>query len=69
MNMNRKGVRGFADKTKKALEDSKKHCAVCGEPIELIRHVVTLKDEVKGTIRFKEKMVGVCNCNRNEIYK
>lgn len=67
--MAKRVTKGFADKTQKALKDSKKHCAVCGEPIELVKHVVTLKDEVKNTIRFKEKMVGVCNCNRNEIYK
>ncbi|MDO9547835.1 MAG: hypothetical protein Q7J65_02580 [Candidatus Marinimicrobia bacterium] len=67
--MAKRVTKGFADKMSKALKDSKKHCAVCGEPIELVKHVVTQKVTVSDTIRFKEKMVGVCNCNRNEIYK
>lgn len=61
--------KGFADKTSKALRDNKKHCAVCGEAIEFIKHIVTVTDSKSNSIRFKEKMVGVCNCNRNEIYK
>lgn len=67
--MAKRVTKGFADKTQKALKDSKKHCAVCGEPIELIKHVTTQKSTGSDTIRFKEKMVGVCNCNRNEIFK
>jgi len=61
--------RGFADKAAKALKDNKKHCAVCGEAIELVKHVVTVTDPTTDSIRFNEKMVGVCGCNRNEIYK
>jgi hypothetical protein len=61
--------KGFADKTSKALRDNKKHCAVCGEAIEFIKHIVTVTDSKSNSIRFKEKMVGVCKCNRNEIYK
>jgi len=67
--MAKRVTKGFADKTQKALKDSKKHCAVCGEPIELIKHIVTQTNTISDTIRFKEKMVGVCNCNRSEIYK
>jgi len=61
--------KGFADKTSKALRDYKKHCAVCGEAIEFIKHIVTVTEPTTKSIRFKEKIVGVCNCNRNEIYK
>jgi hypothetical protein len=61
--------KGFADKTSKALRDYKKHCAICSEPIEFIKHIVTVTDSTTKSIRFKEKMVGVCKCNRSEIYK
>lgn len=67
--MAKRVTKGFADKTAKALRDTKKHCAVCGEPIEMIKHIVTQQSGNGETIRFKEKMVAVCNCNRNEIYK
>jgi len=61
--------KGFADKTSKALRDYKKHCVVCGEAIEQIKHIITVTDSKSNSIRCKEKMVGVCNCNRSEIYK
>ncbi|MBN2600582.1 MAG: hypothetical protein JXR87_01170 [Candidatus Marinimicrobia bacterium] len=67
--MAKRVTKGFADKTQKALKDAKKHCAVCGEPIELIKHIITQTNPNSDTIRFKEKMVGICNCNRSEIYK
>ncbi|HDP66888.1 MAG TPA: hypothetical protein ENN20_00125 [Candidatus Marinimicrobia bacterium] len=66
--MAKRVTKGFADKTAKALRDTKRHCAVCGEPIEMIKHVVT-QQAGGGSIRFKEKMVAVCNCNRSEVYK
>ncbi|MDD5764757.1 MAG: hypothetical protein PHW79_00705 [Candidatus Marinimicrobia bacterium] len=61
--------KGFGDKNAKALKDSKKHCAVCGEPIELVKRIMTVTDNEKNSVRFQEKMVGVCKCNRSEIYK
>ncbi|MFA4839415.1 MAG: hypothetical protein WC703_08070 [Candidatus Neomarinimicrobiota bacterium] len=61
--------KGFGDKTSKALKDFKKHCAVCGEPIELVKRILTVTDEEKNSVRFQEKMVGVCKCNRSEIFK
>jgi len=66
--MAKRVTKGFADKTSKALKDNKRHCAVCGDPIEMIKHVVTNKDTAKDAIRFKEKIIGVCSCNRNDIF-
>jgi hypothetical protein len=67
--MAKRVTKGFADKTAKALKDNKMHCAVCGDPIEMIKHIVTQRDAASDTIRFKEKVIGVCSCNRNDIYK
>jgi hypothetical protein len=67
--MARRVSKGFAEKAAKALKDNKKHCAVCGEAIELVKHVVTVTDLATDSIRFREKMVSICGCNRNEIYK
>ena len=61
--------KGFGDKTSKALKDFKKHCPVCGEPIEFIKRIITITNPEKNSIRFQEKMVGVCKCNRSEIYQ
>jgi len=64
-----KGGKGFADKTSKAGKNTKTVCPVCGEPIDYIKHVTTVSDAGKKSMRFTEKMVGVCKCNRDQIYK
>lgn len=61
--------KGFADKTAKALKDYKKHCSVCGVPIEMVKHIVSIIDTAKNSVRFQEKMVGVCKCNRSQVFK
>lgn len=67
--MAKRVTKGFAAKNAKALADSKRHCQVCGEAIEMVKHIVTIADGEKQTMRFKEKMERVCGCNRNEIFK
>jgi C4-type Zn-finger protein len=67
--MAKKTGRGFADKVAKSSQDFRKHCPVCGEAIEMVKHIIPVQDEATNSIRFKERMVGVCNCNRSEIHK
>jgi hypothetical protein len=64
-----KGGKGFADKTSKAGKIAKKTCPVCGEPIDYVKHVTTVSDADNKSMRFTEKMVAVCKCNRDQIYK
>ena len=63
-----KGGKGFADKTSKTSKNKKTICPVCGESIEFIKHIETV-NPTPNSMRFKEKMVGVCKCNRAEIIK
>lgn len=67
--MAKKGARSFAAKVAKSTADAKRHCPVCGEAIEYIKQITTVTDKENHSMRFKEKMVAVCKCNRNEVYK
>ncbi len=60
---------GFAAKVAKASVDFKIHCPVCGEAIEIVKHISTVSNPENNTVRFKERMIKVCKCNRSEIYK
>ena len=61
--------RSFASKVAKAgaKEQMGKYCPNCGEAMNMVHLVTSEKSEI-GTWRFKEKFVGVCKCNQNEIY-
>jgi len=67
--MAKRVTKGFGDKTAKALMDFKKHCPVCGEAIEMVKHITPVIEPSTNSLRFKEAMVHVCKCNRSEIYK
>ncbi|MBO8130218.1 MAG: hypothetical protein H0Z29_01725 [Candidatus Marinimicrobia bacterium] len=62
-------VSGFADKLRKQMTDYSTHCPVCGESIQFIKHIISVEDEKKKSIRFKEKVERVCKCTRQEIFK
>ncbi len=65
-----KGVKGFADKVAKSSKDNKTYCPVCGESIEYVKHIVTTSDPSnKRSMRFKEQIVCICKCNRDQIYQ
>jgi hypothetical protein len=56
----------FADKVKK--EKHVVYCPKCGGAIQPILYVTSEKSK-SGSWRFREKHVGVCKCNHDEIYK
>lgn len=64
-----KGGKGFAEKTAKSAKNTKIVCPVCGENIDYVKHIETISDPAKKSMRFKEKMVGICKCNHDQIYK
>ncbi len=67
--MAKRVTKGFAAKNEKALSDSKNHCSVCGESIEMVKHIVTIGDEKANNVRFREKIERVCKCNKTKIFK
>lgn len=56
----------FADKVKK--ETHVVHCPECGGAIEQLLYITSVRSS-SGTWKFKQKHVGVCKCNHDEIYK
>lgn len=60
---------GFAAKVAKSSVDLKIHCPVCGEAIDVVKYISTINSPENNAMRFKEKMIKVCKCNRNEFYK
>ncbi len=45
-----------------------KTCPVCGDQISYVKHFMS--DATLNTgVKFKQKVLGVCSCNKNEIYK
>ncbi len=67
--MAKRVTKGFADKTAKALRDARKHCPTCGEPIEFVKYIGTGTDPEKNSMKFKERILQICSCNRNEYFK
>jgi hypothetical protein len=55
----------FADKVKK--EAHVVHCPKCGAAIERVLVVNSVKSS-SGAWKFKQKNVGVCKCNQDEVY-
>lgn len=43
-------------------------CPVCGEQINYVKHFSSDKGMKTGA-KFKHKVLGVCACNKNEVYK
>ena len=59
--------KSFAAKLAKAGGASSAHCATCGELINMVHVVKTVKNEDKGSHKFKEESVRFCKCNQNEL--
>jgi len=47
-------------------EKTGKTCPECGQQISYIKHYVSEPSD-SGKVKFKQKVVGVCNCNKKEI--
>jgi hypothetical protein len=56
----------FADKVKK--EKHVVHCSKCGGAIDWVLCVTSEKSS-SGSWKFRQKHVGVCKCNHDEVYK
>jgi hypothetical protein len=59
-------VTTFADKVKK--EKHVVYCPKCGGVIEHVLCVTSTKSS-SGSWKFRQRHVGVCKCNHDEIYK
>lgn len=40
-------------------------CAVCGEQISYVKHYANVKS-ANGSMKYKQKVVGICACNKKE---
>ncbi len=40
-------------------------CPTCGEQISYVKHYASVKTAADGT-KFKQKVVGICGCNKKE---
>jgi len=67
--MAKKSKGGFVAKMLKAQQDFRVHCPVCNEAISYVKHIVTETNPKNNSVCFKEKMVGICKCNKNDIFK
>lgn len=59
--------KSFAAKLAKAGGASSAHCATCGEVLNMVQVVKLVKNEDKGSYKFKEDFVPFCKCNQNEL--
>jgi hypothetical protein len=57
----------FADKVAHAQARGQRSCPQCGSPIQVVK-LVTSERSSKGSYRFIQKMVNVCQCNDKEVY-
>ena len=60
--------RSFAAKIAKSHAVSTNVCPVCGVAKSSVHYVKGMKNDEKGSWRFKERYVAVCKCNEKEIY-
>ena len=60
-------AKSFADKVAGAGVDHAQHCPKCGEAISMIKLVAAETKERTGAIRFRQKFVGMCKCNENDL--
>jgi hypothetical protein len=47
-------------------EKTGKTCAVCGQQISYVKHYQSVKN-VAG-VKYKQKIVGVCGCNKKDYF-
>lgn len=59
-------VTTFADKVKK--EAHVDYCSKCGGAIEWVLLVDSVRSS-SGSWKFKQRNVGICKCNEDQIYK
>ena len=59
--------KSFAAKLAKAAGTSAARCATCGELINTVHVVETVKNEAKGSYKFKEDFKPFCKCNQNDL--
>ena len=59
--------KSFAAKIAKAAGAASTHCPECGEAKNQLFVVENIKNENKGTYKFKESFVAVCKCNQSEV--
>jgi hypothetical protein len=57
----------FVDKLAKSKMDFTTHCPTCGESITTVKMITSERSDKTGAYRFKQKFVGVCKCNENEV--
>jgi len=59
----------FAAKVAKGSRtDSANHCPKCGEGFNMVKLIVSEKDEIKNSWKFNQRFVRVCKCNHAEVY-
>ena len=59
--------KSFAAKLSKAAGASSTHCATCGEILNVLHVVETVKNDKKESYKFKENYVSICKCNQNDV--
>ena len=59
--------KSFMDKVAKSGQDTTIHCPECGESISMIKLVSSERSEKTGAYRFKQKFIGMCKCNENDL--
>lgn len=47
-------------------EKTGKTCQVCGQPISYVKHYQSVKNN--GGIKYKQKVVGICGCNKKDYF-
>ena len=59
----------FAEKTKKTAQKAHgEECPECGAEVKLVKHIKSVAPN-DTSLKFKTKIVKVCNCNKNEVYQ
>lgn len=59
----------FAAKVAKgSATDSGNHCPTCGESFNMVKLIVSEKDEIKNSWKFNQRFVRVCKCNHAEVH-
>ncbi len=48
-------------------EKSGKTCSVCNEQISYVKHYSSVKNADKN-VKYKQKVVGICACNKKEYF-
>ncbi len=48
-------------------EKSGKTCPVCDQQISYVKHYANVKNK-DGNVKFKQKVVGICGCNKKDFF-